>query len=106
MELGREGRVLEEQVLEAGREVDLGRLDRREVVEQLVGQGARPVLDAAGQAVAPGDLAEPPDDLEVELDLAATEPSGSGTPPWLVPVWTLTLLIPIAPGRRPSSSRR
>ncbi len=28
---------------------------------------------------------------------AAIDPSASGTPPWLVPVWTLTLLIPGAP---------
>ena len=32
---------------------------------------------------------------------AAIEPSGRGTPPWLVPVWTLTLLIPTAPGATP-----
>jgi len=37
---------------------------------------------------------------------SATPPPGSGTPPWLVPVWTLTLLTPMLSGRRASSSRR
>ena len=58
MELLRERRMLVERVLEAGGEVDLGRLDRREAVEQLVGQGRCAVLDGAGQAVlAARDLA-------------------------------------------------
>ena len=61
--------MLVERVLEAGREVDLGRLDRREVVEQLVGQRGRAVLDGAGEPVRAGDLAELAEDLEVELDL-------------------------------------
>ena len=69
VELGREGRVLVERVLEAGREVDLRGLDGREAVEQLVGQGRRAVLDGAGQAVLAGDDAELAQDLEVELDL-------------------------------------
>jgi len=30
----------------------------------------------------------------------AIEPSGSGTPPWLVPVWIEILLIPAFPRRR------
>ena len=47
MELGGEGGVLVERVLEPGREVDLGRLDAGEAVEQLVGKGARSVLDGA-----------------------------------------------------------
>jgi hypothetical protein len=58
-----------ERVLEAGREVDLGRLDLGELVEQLVGQGGRAVLDRAGQAARAGELAEPGEDVEVELDL-------------------------------------
>ena len=65
----RERGVLVERVLEAGREVDLGRLDRREAVEQLVGQRRGAVLDRARQAVLAGDLAELAEDLEVELDL-------------------------------------
>ena len=69
MERGREGRVLVQRVLEPGREVDLGGLDRREAVEQLVGQGRRPVLDGPGQPVLAGDDAELAQDLEVELDL-------------------------------------
>ncbi len=70
VELLREGRVLVQRVLEPGREVDLGRLDRRESVEQLVRQGRRAVLDGAGQpVVAPRDLAELAQHLEVELDL-------------------------------------
>ena len=58
MQLGREGGVVVERVLEAGGEVDLGRLDLREVVEQLVGQRGRAVLHGAGQAVLAADLAE------------------------------------------------
>ena len=100
-----EGGVLVEQVLEAGREVDLGRLDRREAVEQLVGQGRRAVLDGAGQAVLAGDLAEPRRTSK-SSSTSATPPSGSGTPPCDVPVWTLTLEMPVAPGARASSSRR
>ena len=65
----RERRMLVERVLEAGREVDLGRLDRREAVEQLVGQRRRAVLHGARQPVRPRDLAELAEDLEVELDL-------------------------------------
>jgi hypothetical protein len=42
-----EGRVLVQRVLEAGRKVDLSRLDRRESMEQLVRQGRRTVLDRA-----------------------------------------------------------
>ena len=61
--------MLVERVLEPGREVDLGRLDRREAVEQLVGQGRGAVLDRAGQPVLAGDDAELAQDLEVELDL-------------------------------------
>ena len=61
--------MLVERVLEAGREVDLGRLDRREAVEQLVGQGRRAVLDRAGRAERAGDRAELAEDVEVELDL-------------------------------------
>ena len=38
-EAGREGGVLVKQVLEAGREVDLGRLDLADPMEQLVRQG-------------------------------------------------------------------
>ena len=65
-----EGRVLVERVLEPGREVDLGGLDRREAVEQLVGQRRRAVLDGARQpVVTTGHLAELAEDLEVELDL-------------------------------------
>ena len=90
MQLLRERGVLVERVLEAGREVDLGGLDGREAVEQLVGQRRRAVLDRAGQAVLAGDLAERAEHLEVELDLGDV-PSGSGTPPCDVPVWTLTL---------------
>jgi len=36
---------------------------------------------------------------------SAIEPSGSGTPPCDVPVWTLTLLIPGASGATRASSR-
>ena len=81
MQLRREGRVLVERVLEAGREVDLGRLDRREVVEQLVGQRGRAVLDGAGEAVLARDLAELARTSKSSLT-SATPPSGSGTPPW------------------------
>ena len=69
MQLLRERRVLVERVLESRREVDLGGLDRREAVEQLVGQGRRAVLDRAGQPVLAGDHAELAEHLEVELDL-------------------------------------
>ena len=49
--------------------MDLGRLDRREPVEQLVGERRGAVLDGARQAVLAGDHAELAQDLEVELDL-------------------------------------
>ena len=39
--------MLVQRVLEAGREVDLGRLDCREAVEQLVGEGRGAMLDGA-----------------------------------------------------------
>ena len=62
-------RVLVEQVLEARREVDLRGLDVAELVEQLVGQRRRPVLDGPGEAVlAARDLAEPLVDAEVDRD--------------------------------------
>ena len=34
----------------------------------------------------------------------ATEPSGSTTPPWVEPVWTLILLGPLTPAPRSSSA--
>jgi len=61
--------MLIDRVLEPGREVDLGRLDRREAVEQLVGESRRPVLDRAGKPILAGDLTEFAQDLEIELDL-------------------------------------
>ena len=61
--------MLVQRVLEARREMDLGRLDRREAVEQLVGERRRAVLDGTRQAVLAGDDAELAEDLEVELDL-------------------------------------
>ena len=63
------------------------------------------VLDGASQTVCAGDVAELAEDVEVELDLRHAA-AGSGTPPWLVPVWTLTFEMPAAPGSRASSSRR
>ena len=68
-QVGGERRVVVEQVLEAGGEVDLGGLDLREAVEQLVGQGRRAVLDGAREAVLAADGREAPQRLEVELDL-------------------------------------
>ena len=53
--------------------MDLGRLDRRESVEQLVGQGRRTVLDGAREPVRASDLAEPRQDVEVEV----TRPDGT-----------------------------
>ena len=69
VELGRERRMLEERVLEARRQVNLGGLDGREMVEEIIGQSRRAVLDGAGEPVLSGDLPEAPKDLEVELDL-------------------------------------
>ena len=100
------GGVLVQGVLEPGREVDLGRLDGRETVEQLVGQGRGAVLDGAGQAVLARATSPSSRSTSKSSLTSATPPSGSGTPPWLVPVWTLTLLMPTAPGMRASSSRR
>src|SRR5487761_2748286 len=71
VELRRERGMLVERVLEAGGKVDLGRLDAREAVEQLVRERARTVLHRAGCPVRPGDLAEHAEHLEVELDLGA-----------------------------------
>ena len=100
-----ERRVLVERVLEAGREVDLGGLDRREVMEQLVRQRRRTVLDRTGQTVLAGHDAELAKDLEVELDLGDAA-VGQRHAAVDVPVWTLTLEMPVRPGRRASSSRR
>lgn len=100
MERWRKGRVLVERVLEAGGEMDLGRLDSREAVEELVRQGGGSMLDGAGQAVLASQLAEPSEDLEVELHLGHG-PVGQRHAPCEVPVCTLTLLIPAAPGRAP-----
>ena len=61
--------MLVQRVLEARGEVDLGGLDRRKAMEQLVGQRRGPVLDGAGQPVLPGDHAEPMEDVEVQLHL-------------------------------------
>ena len=61
--------MLVERVLEAGGEVDLGRLDGREAMEELVGQRRGAVLDGAGQAVLAGDRRQPLERPEVELDL-------------------------------------
>ena len=69
VEAGRERRVLEECVLKPGREVDLGRLDRREAIEELVRQGLGAVLDGPRQTVLPCDHAELAQDLEIKLDL-------------------------------------
>jgi hypothetical protein len=69
VELVRERRMLVERVLETRREVDLGGLDRREAVEQLVGQRRRAVLDGPCQSMRPSDLTELAKHLEVELDL-------------------------------------
>ncbi len=62
-----ERRMLVQRVLEARREVDLRRLDRREMVEELVGQGRGPVLDGPGQTIRAGDLAKLAQDREVQL---------------------------------------
>src|SRR4051812_41311053 len=56
-------------VLETRGEVDLGGLDGREAVEQLVGEGRRPMLDRTGEPVFARDDPELPQDLEIELDL-------------------------------------
>ena len=61
--------MLKEQVLEARRQVDLGGLDRREAVEQLVGEGRCAVLNRAGEAIGPRHFAELTENLEIELDL-------------------------------------
>ncbi len=64
-----ERRVLVERVLEPRREVDLRRLDRREVMEQLIGQRRGTVLDGTRQPVRPRHITQPPEHVEVELDL-------------------------------------
>ena len=105
VQLVRERRVLVERVLEAGREVDLGGLDGREAVEQLVGQRRRAVLDGARQPVLAGDHAELAQDLEVELDLgdaAAGQRHAAVARPGLD---ADLARCPVAPGRRASSSR-
>ena len=60
-----------------------------------------PCWTVAGQAVlAAGHLAQALVDREVDRDRGRPCRPAGRTPPWLVPVWTLTLLIPIAPGER------
>ena len=49
--------------------MDLGRLDLREAMEELVGQGRRAVLHGAGQAVLARHGRQPLERPEVELDL-------------------------------------
>ena len=51
VEVGGEAAGVVEEVLEAGRQVDLRRPVGREVVEGLIGKGGGSMLDAAGQAV-------------------------------------------------------
>src|SRR4029079_10707976 len=51
--------VLEERVLEPGREMDLGRLDRRKSMEQIIRERGGAVLDGAGKPGRAGNLAEP-----------------------------------------------
>ena len=69
VELGREGRVLEQGVLEAGGEVDLGAAGGRELVEHVVRQRAGAVLDRTREAVLASDRGELGQDVEVEGDL-------------------------------------
>ncbi len=69
VQLGREGGVLVEGVLEARGQVDLRGLDLREAVEELVGQRGGAVLHGTGQTVLAADLAEDLEGVEVELDL-------------------------------------
>ena len=69
VELLRERRVFVQEVLEPCREVDLRRLDSREVMEQLVRQCRRTMLHGAGKAVRASDLAELAQHIEIELDL-------------------------------------
>ena len=95
--------MVEERVLEAGREVDLGGLDLRESVEQLVGQRRGAVLDASARPVPTGGLAQLSRTSKSRAT-SATPPSGSGTPPWVVPVWTAAFEIPGRPAPRRSSS--
>ncbi len=66
----RERRVVEHHVLEIGGEVDLGRLDPREIAEGRARQRRRAVLHRPGQAVAvPRHLRQRFQRLQVELDV-------------------------------------
>ena len=55
-------------ILELGREVDLGRLDLREAMEELIGEGRRTVLDGAGESVLTAHCRQPLERAEVEVD--------------------------------------
>ena len=107
VELARERRVLVEQVLEARREVDLRRLDVAEAMEQLVRQRRGAVLDRAGErrtrAARPRPAARGSRSRPRPMP---TVPSGMTMPPCDVPVWTLTLLIPMRARARCRASSR
>src|SRR6202008_3677415 len=68
-QVAREVGVIVEEVLEAGREMDLRRLDLRELMEELLGKGRGPVLDGPGETVLARHAREALERAEVELHL-------------------------------------
>jgi len=94
-QIGRQLWVVEHDVLEIGREVDLDRLALGEVAERVGRQRRSPMLHRAAQTVlAPRVGGQGLEGIEVELDLGDRS-VGSTTPPWLVPVCTEILLMPV-----------
>ncbi len=86
--------MVHEDVLEACGKVDFRRLDRREAMEEVVGERAGAMLDGAGHAVLFARYAtEISQGVEVDRD-RSDGAVGRGMPPWLVPVCTLTLEMP------------
>ena len=69
-QIGGQLRVVEDDVLEVGGEVDLGGLDAGKVAERVRGQRARAVLHRPGEAVLlAGRLGQRRERLQVELDV-------------------------------------
>jgi hypothetical protein len=74
----------------------------RELIEQLGRQRRGAVLHRARQAVAARAPAlDSASSASKSSCTSATVPSGSGTPPWRVPVWIEILLMPSS---RPASA--
>ena len=74
--------------------MNLDRVRLGEAVERLLRQRRRPVLDRAAQPVPSRAARDSSRQRSKSTATSLIEPSARTMPPWLVPVWTLILLIP------------